>query len=178
MPGGFVDGFEDVLDGVDAFDVPPREPPDVDDQATAQTGKPSLEPLADDLDPAAVALVRRLFATGGGRPGPSRPASIDIMFADGTTLAVADGARLRIGRGDHADVRVDRAIVSRVHCLIGVDPGGATVVDLDSANGTVVLNGDGRVLDVGATPVALNPGDRIATAGGSVELARLGGCHE
>lgn len=52
-------------------------------------------------------------------------------------LAVRQG-HILIGRSKICDVRVDSKIVSRHHALISYSPGGATIVDLGSTNGTYV----------------------------------------
>jgi len=47
-------------------------------------------------------------------------------------------SRLDIGRGHDADVRIASLTVSRVHCRVSVQKGGAVVEDLGSSYGTMV----------------------------------------
>ena len=65
--------------------------------------------------------------------------------------------RMLVGRAGDADVRVDDAEISRRHAVLFREGGKAWVRDLGSANGTAV---NGR--RVGATPVAVLPGDTVS----------------
>lgn len=77
----------------------------------------------------------------------------------GRSVALAPG-RVRIGRGDEAEIRVSSRDASRVHCEIEVGPDGrVTVTDLGSRNGTDV-NGE-RITG----PRRLQPGDLVCVAG-------------
>ena len=69
----------------------------------------------------------------------------------------------RIGRGSYADLFIDHASVSTVHCEVVVEAAGMTVRDLGSTNGTFV-NGKrvrfaplqvGEKMLVGAVEVAV-----------------------
>jgi two-component system response regulator AtoC len=88
---------------------------------------------------------------------PSAPHLL-IVAADGTWTSrpLPAGGALTIGRGD-VDVRIDERAVSRRHARLEVaGPGDLRLVDLGSANGTVV--GDRRVHSAG---VMLRPGEPI-----------------
>ncbi|GAA1903361.1 FtsK/SpoIIIE domain-containing protein [Streptantibioticus ferralitis] len=116
------------------------------DPQTARLGVPPLvdgavlsvhtaaEPEHDDPDAAA-----RLQVVGG---------------PDAGGVHLLHGGQVRIGRSVEADVPIDDPDVSRLHCVVTVDPGGQiTVADLGSTNGTRV---DGR--PVGDRPIPLPPG--------------------
>jgi S-DNA-T family DNA segregation ATPase FtsK/SpoIIIE len=70
-----------------------------------------------------------------------------------------------IGRALEADLRIEDPDVSRLHAVLSLGPGGITVADLDSTNGTVVGGlaasrtgvpmGVGDVLQVGASRLTL-----------------------
>ncbi len=64
-----------------------------------------------------------------------------IVHGEPRSVAVAQGPRLRIGRGQANDVILDDLQVSRSHAEVLLDRDGATVRDLDSRNGTF-LNGE------------------------------------
>jgi DNA segregation ATPase FtsK/SpoIIIE, S-DNA-T family len=70
-----------------------------------------------------------------------------------------------IGRALEADLRIDDPDVSRLHALVSVRPGGVTVADLDSTNGTAV--GDVRI---GRSPVPLRVGDVLQVGGSRLEV--------
>ncbi|MDP1572279.1 MAG: FHA domain-containing protein [Vicinamibacterales bacterium] len=78
------------------------------------------------------------------------------------TFRLLPGSVKTIGRAPRADFIVDRPLVSRLHCRLTMDAGGAVVLeDLESTNGTF-LNGT-RV-----TRTAVAPGDLIRL--GRIEL--------
>ena len=92
---------------------------------------------------------------------PARPSAphLLIVAADGTWARrpLPAGGALTIGRGADADIRVDERAVSRQHARLEVAGAGELrVVDLDSANGTLV----GGAL-VRGTGVALRPGEPV-----------------
>jgi S-DNA-T family DNA segregation ATPase FtsK/SpoIIIE len=72
----------------------------------------------------------------------------------GTTVEVT-GPRFVIGRDDECDLVLDDDKVSRRHAALTLTDGGATLEDLDSANGTFV---NGRRIH---EPTELRPGDLI-----------------
>src|SRR5262245_47046684 len=47
---------------------------------------------------------------------------------------------LTIGRGDNCDIRINDSSVSRRHAVVEASPGGVTVTDLGSTNGTFINN--------------------------------------
>lgn len=51
---------------------------------------------------------------------------------------LASGAVKTVGRSPGADLVVDAALVSRLHCRLSADEPGIEVVDLNSTNGTFV----------------------------------------
>jgi DNA-binding NtrC family response regulator len=65
-----------------------------------------------------------------------------IVFGEGLYARheLPESGRLRIGRSDHADVRIADASISREHALLHVARGGVSIEDLGSANGTLVNN--------------------------------------
>ncbi|HET9167964.1 MAG TPA: FtsK/SpoIIIE domain-containing protein [Actinospica sp.] len=79
----------------------------------------------------------------------------------GLSLRLEPG-RVRLGRGEEAEVRVNSRDVSRLHCEIDVtEDGRVTVADLGSRNGTDV-NG---VRLTGPGPVRIGPEDVVCAAG-------------
>lgn len=78
----------------------------------------------------------------------------------GLSVPLRPGSRVRLGRGDDAEIRVASRDVSRLHCEIEVaDDGEVTVTDLGSSNGTD-LNG-ARL----TAPVHVGPDDVVCAAG-------------
>jgi pSer/pThr/pTyr-binding forkhead associated (FHA) protein len=72
----------------------------------------------------------------------SNPALIVIDGDDrGKRFTFANKKMIRVGRSPNTDLRLSDNKVSRVHCQIEEDGNHHVIVDLDSANGTVV-NGD------------------------------------
>ena len=67
---------------------------------------------------------------------------LEVWGVGGPELVALDGDRVTIGRADQADVSLDAdRQVSRAHAVLQRYPGGWTVRDLGSANGTLV-NGE------------------------------------
>ena len=77
------------------------------------------------------------------------------------TFRVSPGGIKTVGRATNADLILDAALVSRIHCRLEAHDETLEVVDLESTNGTFV-NG-ARV-----TRAHLIPGDRLKV--GRVEL--------
>jgi pSer/pThr/pTyr-binding forkhead associated (FHA) protein len=77
------------------------------------------------------------------------------------TFRVSPGGVRTVGRATNADLILDAALVSRIHCRLEAHDETLEVVDLESTNGTFV-NG-ARV-----TRAHLIPGDRLKV--GRVEL--------
>jgi pSer/pThr/pTyr-binding forkhead associated (FHA) protein len=75
-----------------------------------------------------------------------RPAGKELTFGPGDYY---------LGRGPECQVRFNSDLVSRQHCLMRVGPGGATLRDLHSRNGTLV---NGALL---TAEHALRSGDRV-----------------
>jgi pSer/pThr/pTyr-binding forkhead associated (FHA) protein len=88
-----------------------------------------------------------------------RSASTEI---EPRTFRLPAGSIKTIGRAPGADMIVDAALVSRVHCRLEAGPDGIDVVDLSSTNGTFVNNK--RI-----ERAAVSTGDRIRV--GRVELS-------
>jgi pSer/pThr/pTyr-binding forkhead associated (FHA) protein len=82
---------------------------------------------------------------------------------DGPPLIVRlpAGASRTVGRAPQADILVDVALVSRLHCRLEVGAEGVDVIDLESTNGTYVN-------DVRVGRATLTPGDRLRI--GRVEM--------
>src|SRR3974390_2113506 len=78
------------------------------------------------------------------------------------TFRVPPAAVKTIGRATNADLILDAALVSRVHCRLEANDETLEVVDLDSTNG-IFVNGESVVR------AHLIPGDRLRV--GRVELA-------
>jgi len=85
---------------------------------------------------------------------PSEPDTLTFRLSPGTVKT--------IGRATNADLVLDAALVSRLHCRLEATVETLEVVDLDSTNGTYV-NGE-RVFRA-----HMIPGDRLRV--GRVELA-------
>ena len=90
-----------------------------------------------------------------------------ILRSSGTeveplTFRLPAGSVKTIGRAQGADMIVDAALVSRVHCRLEAGRDGIDVVDLSSTNGTFV--NDKRI-----ERAAVSIGDRIRI--GRVELS-------
>jgi hypothetical protein len=78
---------------------------------------------------------------------PPKPASPSYwVVCEGREIALNSGANV-VGRDDEAEVRIDRATVSRRHARIQVSPDGVWLEDLGSKNGTLLRGAriDGRV---------------------------------
>ncbi|MCK6549623.1 sigma 54-interacting transcriptional regulator [Myxococcota bacterium] len=81
-----------------------------------------------------------------------------------STHPLPERGEVRIGRGEQNDIRIDHALISREHAILGVGPDGLELVDLSSRNGTW-LRGErlspnqrvevspGQVIEVGATMI-------------------------
>jgi DNA segregation ATPase FtsK/SpoIIIE, S-DNA-T family len=96
------------------------------------------------------------------RTGPPHPGAVLRIIGGldaGLSVPLPPG-RVRLGRGDEAQIRVACPDVSRLHCEIDVaDDGAVTVTDLGSSNGTD-LNGV-RL----AAPARVGPHDVVCAAG-------------
>lgn len=95
----------------------------------------------------------------GATTSPGRPRLVVVGSGGGERTVVLTEAVTVLGRGQEADVQVADTGVSRRHAEVRLEPGGASVVDLQSTNGTRV-NGrrvgaarlrDGDRVDLGAT---------------------------
>ncbi len=96
-------------------------------------------------------------------PGELEPWAHLIDVSDGTAFPLCDN-RVVIGRSSSADVTLGNAEVSRRHSLVFRKAGSVWVMDLGSANGTLV---NGNAVD--GEPQSLHPGDQITF--GSATLA-------
>lgn len=83
------------------------------------------------------------------------PAFLEVWGPGGVELVPLGDQRVTLGRGSTNDVVVDDSGVSRLHAVMESYPGGWSVRDLGSSNGTFV-NG---VLLVGES--SLQPGDEV-----------------
>jgi pSer/pThr/pTyr-binding forkhead associated (FHA) protein len=81
---------------------------------------------------------------------------------DTQTFRVSPGTIKTIGRSAGAELILDAALVSRIHCRLEANEETLEVIDLDSTNG-IYVNGE-RV-----SRAHLIPGDRLKV--GRVELA-------
>lgn len=82
--------------------------------------------------------------------------------SDSLTFRLSPGSVKTVGRATGADLILDAALVSRVHCRLEATDETLEVIDLESTNG-IYVNGD-RV-----TRARLIPGDRLKV--GRVELS-------
>lgn len=73
--------------------------------------------------------------------GEKIPSFIVIDGADTGRVFRLTSAVMSMGRGSNANIRLNDKTVSRKHCLVEMSPGFATVIDLQSSNGTFV-NGE------------------------------------
>jgi DNA-binding winged helix-turn-helix (wHTH) protein len=88
-----------------------------------------------------------------GESGRSSTTTVRLVLDD-REVALAEGDHV-LGRGDEAEIVLDRARVSRLHARVRVRAGGVTLEDLGSKNGTYHR---GRRIEA---PVALADGDEI-----------------
>ncbi len=97
-------------------------------------------------------------------PGPM-PAWAQLIDAlDGSVYEIGDNRAL-VGRSSKADISLPQAEVSRRHAVIYRRAGGVWIVDLGSANGTIV-NG----VKVDGEPMALRTGDQIVLGSATLTL--------
>src|SRR5438132_251390 len=75
--------------------------------------------------------------------------------SEGQVLVLAQDARITIGRGDTADLRIADPTVSRAHCIVECSRGKAVLKDNGSSGGT-------RVNGKSISTHTLQPGDIIA----------------
>lgn len=88
-------------------------------------------------------------------PGPAY--RLEVRAAQGSR-AYPLGQPLTVGRAGDNDVVLDSGDVSRYHAVVARGPGGPTITDLGSSNGTFV---EGVRLEA-RVPRALRPGDAVA----------------
>lgn len=88
-----------------------------------------------------------------------------LQFA-GKTIPLGLGS-FTLGRHAGCSLTFDDHLISRRHAQIEIDESGATLVDLESANG-VYLNGE-RI----SAPARLSDGDRIVIGGQELVLVRM-----
>jgi pSer/pThr/pTyr-binding forkhead associated (FHA) protein len=81
------------------------------------------------------------------------------------TFRLSQGAVKTLGRAPGADLIVDAALVSRVHCRLEAGDETVQVVDLSSTNGTFVND---RRIDKGV----LTAGDRLRVGRVELQVAR------
>jgi pSer/pThr/pTyr-binding forkhead associated (FHA) protein len=81
---------------------------------------------------------------------------------------LTSGAVKTIGRAKGADIIVDAALVSRVHCRLEAGRDGVDVTDLSSTNGTFV---NGKRIE----RATLCTGDRLRVGRVELTLERAGG---
>ncbi len=192
---GLLGGFDGAMQGLTAddlerLDTPPE--PAVADAAEPDAGDPEhaepdhvADPTPDAtpvieharraIDPRAQAVADQLLGKGPGAAAAVAPnvprARLDAAVGTASVECPPAG-RVVIGRAD-GDLQVPLGVVSRRHCAVTHTAAGFTIVDLGSANGTVVTRPGGVIVPVGSDPVELLPGDVIATARGRRPIAHL-----
>jgi DNA-binding winged helix-turn-helix (wHTH) protein len=119
-------------------------------------------------------VIRTVYKTGyafcaEAAPVPSagaRAATIELVWKK-QTLALTDGEHFA-GRDAECALVIDASTVSRRHARITVASGAATIVDLDSTNGTFVKGV--RI----SGPTRLEPGDELALGSEAVLVRKRG----
>ena len=184
MSGGLLDGFHNVMAGLSADDV---ERANQSDQLTAHAGPPaatgSLLCYASAVDSHSRALARRILGPGFGSDVPAAAGLVPLRcvpITGGPEIELDDWSTgvVIIGRADGGvrwpdrQLVIDRAVVSRRHCLVIVATGGFGVIDLGAANATGVLR-DGSLHHVTTAPFLLQPGDLISTLHGEYPMVHV-----
>jgi two-component system cell cycle response regulator len=113
---------------------------------------------------------RELSALGMGSQGDAILVHIYPTGPQMGTRYVITARPLIIGRGENCDIQINDSSVSRRHAAVEVSPGGVTVTDLGSTNGTFLNN-------TAVTIAVLKDGDYLRVgnsiyrflAGGNVE---------
>ena len=82
------------------------------------------------------------------------------------TFRVSPGSVRTVGRAPIADLILDAALVSRIHCRLEANDETLEVIDLESTNGVFV--NDRRV-----TRAHLIPGDRLKVGRVQLEISRI-----
>jgi two-component system response regulator GlrR len=113
--------------------------------------------VTEDLVPAGVA-------------GEIRGFTLTVLEGGPTRVWSSTGSRCAIGSHPASDLVLDDATVSRFHCEVSIDDGGARIRDLESRNGTLV---DGvRVVDG-----YLRPGSAIRLGRAKLQFDLSGASH-
>lgn len=84
-----------------------------------------------------------------------------VSDSSGLTFRLPAGSVKTVGRADRADLILDAALVSRLHCRLEAGPETVEIIDLSSTNGTFVN-------DLRVERARLTNGDRVRV--GRVEL--------
>jgi two-component system response regulator AtoC len=110
-----------------------------------------------------------------------------VVFHGGTTRVVALPTRgtVGIGRDPEQAVRINEPTVSRRHATLTLEPDTAIIEDEKSANGTIVVRGDGKGGEASPNaataehaapllqPTELRPGDSICLGAATMVLRQL-----
>lgn len=184
---GLLGRFDGAMEGLTAADVEAAGADDVSaepgaDDATpvdaerseGAAGTAPAEAARRAVDPRAQAVADRLLGRHATLThAVSEPAAARLVAAHGAaSVECTAAAPVVIGRAG-GDLLVPLGVVSRQHCAVARDGNRYTVVDLGSANGTLVCQPGGGFVPVGTEPVELQPGDVIATVRGRRPIARL-----
>lgn len=122
-------------------------------------------------------LIRTVQRFGYAFGGEVTPTSMHLLVQGAREFPLAPGENV-VGRDPNADVTIASASVSRRHAIITVTGGEATLVDLQSKNGTWVAGRqvlestrlfDGAVLQIGRVELIY----RCPSAQGETESARV-----
>ncbi|WP_088343256.1 MULTISPECIES: CHAT domain-containing protein [Rhodomicrobium] len=144
----------------------------------ADSAPPPADMLLGVLPPDRPTVTRpvdRRRSAAGGEPGEGAEFLIRWWRegeGDATgphELAVAGPAMLLVGRLANSDIALPDETVSRLHAKISVVGGRVEIIDMHSANGTLL---DGRRIGRGDWP----PGQRLRIGGFAFDLAERGAC--
>jgi pSer/pThr/pTyr-binding forkhead associated (FHA) protein len=115
-------------------------------------------------------LVTEDLVPAGLRDEVVRGFTLTVHEGGPTQVWTSSGARCAVGSHPLSDLVLDDATVSRFHCEVTIDRGGARIRDLESRNGTIV---DGvRVVDG-----YLRPGSTIGLGRAKLQFGLTGDSH-
>jgi hypothetical protein len=137
----------------------------VDGEAVCRECGASVEGATASFDP----------VVAEDRPAASKPATAEepcLVVRKGAQMGerfFLDTPRLSVGRDPESDIFLNDMTVSRAHAVLEVGPGGVTVTDLGSLNGTYVngqlvdsaVLGNGDLVQIGTFQMAFYLGQGL-----------------